>query len=762
MILIHNTMKKETFQIDGMHCAGCVNTVQKTLNNLDGVSRADVNLANETALVEYDESLIAEADLQKAVEGSGYTLIKKKSESHDQLKEKREREQKKLDSARGKMIRSWAVTIPVMIWMLLEMVFGLHLTSMLVMELFMTAAAIYVIFSPGMETVKSAWKSSLNLSPNMDVLIALGTVASLSTGFMAIAGQLGFMQFDMHSFAGIGAMIMAFHLSGRYIETKAKGHASDAITKLLTLEATTARVIRNGKELEIPVSELNVGDVMIVRPGEKVPADGVIVDGSSSLNEAMITGESMPVMKEKGDKVTGGTVNEEGSIRVKAEKIGEDTFLKHVIRMVEEAQGTRVPVQELADKITAVFVPVILIVALLTFAVWMIFPGMMDPILVWAEAWVPWVQTDATVFGKAFFASLAVLVIACPCALGLATPTALMVGTGLGAENGILIRKGEAIQLLTEVTHIVFDKTGTITEGKPKVTGVEVLDEVSENELIMLAASVENLSEHPISRAIVDYAAEKNIEQNDVEGFKSYAGKGVSGTIDNKNVVVGNIRLMEEQDIRVPAEKKEKAESLESEGNTVVYVAADQTILALISVADTLKPDSVEAIQALKRMGYKTWMLTGDNERVAKAIAGEAGIDDVMAGVLPDGKADAIKNLQENGAIVMMVGDGVNDAPALATADVGVALGTGTDIAIESGSVVIMDGKLTAVVKALNLGEYTFKKIKQNLFWAFIYNVVMIPVAIIGLMHPVLAEAAMAVSSVSVIGNSKRLQKSTL
>jgi len=405
---------------------------------------------------------------------------------------------------------------------------------------------------------------------------------------------------------------------------------------------------------------------------------------------------------------------------------------------------------------------VILIVALLTFAVWMIFPGMMDPILVWAEAWVPWVQTDATVFGKAFFASLAVLVIACPCALGLATPTALMVGTGLGAENGILIRKGEAIQLLTEVTHIVFDKTGTITEGKPKVTGVEVFDEVSENELIMLAASVENLSEHPISRAIVDYAAEKNIEQNDVEGFKSYAGKGVSGTIDNKNVVVGNIRLMEEQDIRVPAEKKEKAESLESEGNTVVYVAADQTILALISVADTLKPDSVEAIQALKRMGYKTWMLTGDNERVAKAIAGEAGIDDVMAGVLPDGKADAIKNLQENGAIVMMVGDGVNDAPALATADVGVALGTGTDIAIESGSVVIMDGKLTAVVKALNLGEYTFKKIKQNLFWAFIYNVVMIPVAIIGLMHPVLAEAAMAVSSVSVIGNSKRLQKSTL
>jgi Cu+-exporting ATPase len=762
MILIHNTMKKETFQIDGMHCAGCVNTVQKTLNNLDGVSRADVNLANETALVEYDESRIAEADLQKAVEGSGYTLVKKKSESHDQLKEKRDREQKKLDSARGKMIRSWAVTIPVMIWMLLEMVFGLHLTSMLVMELFMTAAAIYVIFSPGMETVKSAWKSSLNLSPNMDVLIALGTVASLSTGFMAITGQLGFMQFDMHSFAGIGAMIMAFHLSGRYIETKAKGHASDAITKLLTLEATTARVVRNGKESEIPVRELKVGDVMIVRPGEKVPADGVIIDGSSTLNEAMITGESMPVMREKGDKVIGGTLNEEGSIRVKAEKIGEDTFLKHVIRMVEEAQGTRVPVQELADKITAVFVPVILIVALLTFAVWMIFPGMMDPILVWAEAWVPWVQTDATVFGKAFFASLAVLVIACPCALGLATPTALMVGTGLGAENGILIRKGEAIQLLTEVTHIVFDKTGTITEGKPKVTGVEVFDEVSENELIMLAASVENLSEHPISRAIVDYAAEKNIEQNDVEGFKSYAGKGVSGTIDNKNVVVGNIRLMEEQDIRVPAEKKEKAESLESEGNTVVYVAADQTILALISVADTLKPDSVEAIQALKRMGYKTWMLTGDNERVAKAIAGEAGIDDVMAGVLPDGKADAIKNLQENGAIVMMVGDGVNDAPALATADVGVALGTGTDIAIESGSVVIMDGKLTAVVKALNLGEYTFKKIKQNLFWAFIYNVVMIPVAIIGLMHPVLAEAAMAVSSVSVIGNSKRLQKSTL
>ena len=755
-------MKKESFQIEGMHCAGCVNSVQKALNKMEGVSRADVNLANETALVEYDESLIQLTDLEGAVADSGYTLIKKKSESHDQLKEKREREQKKLDSARSKMIRSWAVTIPVMIWMLLEMVGGIHLTSMLVMELFMTAAAIYVIFFPGMETVKSAWKSSLNLSPNMDVLITIGTVASLSTGFMAIGGQLGMMQFDIHSFAGIGAMIMAFHLTGRYIETKAKGHASDAITKLLTLEATTARVIRDGKESEILVSELKVGDVMIVRPGEKVPADGVIIDGSSSLNEAMITGESMPVMKEKGDSVTGGTVNEEGSIRVKAEKIGEDTFLKHVIRMVEEAQGTRVPVQELADKITAIFVPVILIVALLTFAVWMIFPGLMDPILVWAEAWIPWVQTDATVFGKAFFASLAVLVIACPCALGLATPTALMVGTGLGAENGILIRKGEAIQLLTEVSHIVFDKTGTITEGKPKVTGVELFEGIDKDELVMLAASVENLSEHPISRAIADYAGENNIGQKEAKNFKSYAGKGVSGEISNKNVVVGNTRLMEEQEINVPAEKKEIAESLEGEGYTVVYVSVDGKVVALISVADTIKPDSVDAIQSLKKMGFQTMILTGDNERVAKAIANEAGIDDVIAGVLPDDKADAIKKLQEKGAKVMMVGDGVNDAPALATADVGVALGTGTDIAIESGSVVIMDGKLTAVVKAINLGENTFKKIKQNLFWAFIYNIVMIPVAIIGLMHPVLAEAAMAVSSVSVIGNSKRLQKSTL
>lgn len=745
-----------------MHCAGCVNSVQKALNNMDGVSRAEVNLANETALVEFDESLIEVSDLVKVVADSGYTLIKKKSESHDQLKEKREREHKKLDSARSKMVRSWVVTVPVMIWMLLEMVGGIHLTSMLIMELFMTVAAIYVIFFPGMETVKSAWKSSLNLSPNMDVLITIGTVASLSTGFMAIGGQLGLMQFDMHSFAGIGAMIMAFHLTGRYIETKAKGHASDAITKLLTLEATTARVIRNGKESEIPVSDLKVGDVMIVRPGEKVPADGVIVDGSSTLNEAMITGESMPVMKEKGDNVTGGTVNEEGSIRVKAEKIGEDTFLKHVIRMVEEAQGTRVPVQELADRITAIFVPVILGVALLTFAIWMIFPEIMNPILVWAEAWVPWVQTDATVFGKAFFASLAVLVIACPCALGLATPTALMVGTGLGAENGILIRKGEAIQLLTEVTHIVFDKTGTITEGKPKVTGVELFEDFDKDELIMLAASVENLSEHPISRAIADYAGEKNIDQKETENFRSYSGKGVGGEIGKNMVLVGNTRLMEELEIDLPAEKKEKAETIEEKGNTVVYVSVDGKIVALISVADTIKPDSVDAIKTLRKMGFETMILTGDNERVAKAIADEAGIDNVIAGVLPDDKADAIRKLQEKGAKVMMVGDGVNDAPALATADVGVALGTGTDIAIESGSIVIMDGKLTAVIKAINLGENTFKKIKQNLFWAFIYNIVMIPVAIIGLMHPVLAEAAMAVSSVSVIGNSKRLQKSTI
>lgn len=337
-----------------------------------------------------------------------------------------------------------------------------------------------------------------------------------------------------------------------------------------------------------------------------------------------------------------------------------------------------------------------------------------------------------------------------------------MVGTGLGAENGILIRKGEAIQLLTEVTHIVFDKTGTITEGKPKVTGVELFEDFDQDELIMLAASVENLSEHPISRAIADYAGENNIDQKETENFKSFAGKGVRGEISNKQVVVGNTRLMEELEISISAEKKEKTESLEEEGYTVVYVSVDGKIVALISVADTIKPDSVDAIQTLKKMGFQTMILTGDNERVAKAIAGEAGIDDVIAGVLPDDKADAIKKLQDEGAKVMMVGDGVNDAPALATADVGVALGTGTDIAIESGSVVIMDGKLTAVVKAINLGENTFKKIKQNLFWAFIYNIVMIPVAIIGLMHPVLAEAAMAVSSVSVIGNSKRLEKTAL
>lgn len=641
------------------------------------------------------------------------------------------------------------------------MVLGIHLTSHLVMEIAMVAGAGFVLFGPGSETLKSAVNSSKNLTPNMDVLIALGTVASLVTGIMALGYELNLLDSRFYSFAGIAAMIMAFHLTGRYIEAKARGRASEAITKLLTLEAKTARIIKNGEEIEVPLQQLNTGDVMLIRPGEKIPTDGDVIEGKGSVNESMVTGESMPVVKEKGDSVIGGTINTEGSIRVKATEVGEDTFLNRVVKMVEEAQGSKIPIQEFADRVTAVFVPVILVLALITFMVWLIFPESLRPVLVWADSFIPWIITDLEPVSQAFFVALAVLVIACPCALGLATPTALMVGTGLGAENGILIRKGEAIQRLEEVTVFVFDKTGTLTKGEPEVVDWISFDkEVDDDLLKMKVAAAEFNSEHPISRAILNFAGDENLP--DAEEFESFTGMGVKALVNGEAILAGNLELLEEFSVSISPSVKKNADLLLQKGVTTIFIVVDNSVKAICGITDTIKEQTPAVISKIHEMGFETVMLTGDQEKVAELIADKIGIKTVYARVKPNQKSNIIKELQEKGEVVAMVGDGINDAPALSQADVGIALGTGTDIAIEAGSMILVDGNPEAIIRALKLSKETFKKIRQNLFWAFFYNVVMIPVAMIGWMHPVLAEIAMAVSSINVVGNSRRLQKKNI
>src|SRR6056297_2110199 len=502
-------MKKTTFQIDGMHCAGCVNAVDKQLEALEGVQSAQVNLATESATVEYEGDISIEV-FDEAVTKAGFTLVRQQSEeTEDKAKQAEEREQKKLDTARRNMVWSWIPTIIMLAWML-PMWFADHmLFGMIGMETGMILLAGFAIFVPGWETLKSAWRSTKNLSPNMDVLIAMGSLAAMSTGFVKLLHAFG-IGADFHSFAMIGGMIMAFHLTGRYIETKAKGSASQAIRKLLTLGAKEASVIREGEEVKIPVSQLKIGDVMLVRPGEKIPTDGEVIEGESSVDESIATGESMPVEKTEGDEVIGATLNTNGVLKVKATKIGKDTFLNQVIKMVEEAQGSRIPIQDFADRVTNVFVPVVLLLALSTLTAWLVFPDFFGGLVVWASDFIPWVNPDLGSTALAFYAMIAVLVIACPCALGLATPTALMVGSGLGAENGILIRNGEAIQLLQDVTTFVFDKTGTLTKGEPDVTDWFDVGN-SDLELKKMFVAAENYSEHPISKAILNFTGTDNL-----------------------------------------------------------------------------------------------------------------------------------------------------------------------------------------------------------------------------------------------------------
>jgi len=691
------------------------------------------------------------ADLKKAVAEAGYEVLEA-PETRALLEEEGEDEaERKMRQARFRMRVAWLFTAPTILWMLAEMVFGVTWPNETIFNLGMILLALPVLFWVGRRTYRSGLTAVLHGYANMDTLITLGTGASLLTGPASFF-------FPVANYAGVSAMIMAFHLTGRYIEESAKGRASQAIRKLLELGAKTARVVRDGQEMEVPIEEVQIGDLMVVRPGEKIPTDGVVIEGESAVDESMATGESMPVNKRAGDEVIGATVNQEGLLKVQATRVGRDTFLAQVIKLVEEAQGSKVPIQEFADRVTGVFVPVVITVALLTLLAWLLLPDMMR-LLVQAGSFLPWVNPNLSVGTLAIVSTVAVLVIACPCALGLATPTALMVGSGMGAEHGILIRSGEAIQTLKDVRVVIFDKTGTITKGKPEVTDIVAATEaVSDGDLLRWAASTEQGSEHPLGQAVVQRARAEGLALAEPQAFRATRGKGVTATVDGRHVLVGSRRLMAEHGID-PTPLEGTLRRLEEEAKTAMLVAVDGELIGAVAVADTLKEDSAEAIQELHRMGLETAMITGDNRRTAEAIAHRVGIDHVLAEVLPDGKVAEVQRMQERFGLVAFVGDGINDAPALTQANVGIAIGTGTDIAIEASDVTLVRGELTSVVEAINLSRATFRKIKQNLFWAFFYNVVMIPLAIVGWMHPALAEIAMATSSITVVTNANTLRR---
>jgi Cu+-exporting ATPase len=740
-----------TLPIGGMTCASCVSTVEKALAGVAGVTRANVNLATERATVTYIPGLTGLADFKEAVDSTGYQVLEVES-SEDE--EEVDQDERKMQKARFRMQVAWAFTIPITLWMFLEMFFGITWPNETIFNLGMIVLSLPVLLWVGWPTYRGAWAAVTHRHANMDTLIALGTGVALLTGPASFFIQVA-------NYAGVAAMIMAFHLTGRYVEESAKGRASQAIRKLLELGAKTARIERDGIEIEVPIEDVQVNDLMVVRPGEKIPTDGIIISGDSAIDESMATGESMPVNKSPGDEVIGATVNQEGLLKVEATRVGKDTFLSQVIKLVDECQGSKVPIQEFADKVTGVFVPIVIIIAVLTVLAWVLLPVLMKT-LVNAGTFLPWVNPDLGVLTLAIVSMVSVLVIACPCALGLATPTALMVGSGKGAENGILIRSGEAIQTFKDVKIVIFDKTGTITKGKPEMTDSVVhgqwMVNGGQDELIRLAGSVERGSEHPLGRSIVQRAEAQGLTLFEPKNFEALRGKGVSATVGGQRVLVGSRRLMRENGID-PSPLEEDMVRLENEAKTAMLVAADNRLAGVVAVADTLKDDSANAINALHQMGIQTVMITGDNQRTADAIARLVGIDYVLAEVLPDGKVEEVQKLQQEYGLVAFVGDGINDAPALTQANVGIAIGTGTDIAIEASDVTLVRGELTGVVEAITLSKATFRIIKQNLFWAFFYNIAMIPLAVIGWMHPVLAEIAMATSSITVVGNANRLRK---
>jgi P-type Cu+ transporter len=740
---INVPLTKTEIAISGMHCASCVLNVENGLKNSDGVIDATVNLGSERAYVTH-LSNIGFNDLKSAVENAGYGVLDLSSKNAVDVERKfREKELRNLSN---KFIISAALSVIIMVLMF-SMAF--HRINHLLQFLL----TLPVIFWAGSQFYRGFWGALKHKTADMNTLIAVGTGAAfiystLATFYPSLfiaAGREADVYFDT------SAVIIALILLGRLLEAGAKGRTSEAIRKLASLQAKTARVIRNGKELDIEIAAVAVGDTIIVRPGEKIPVDGALIDGYSSVDESMLTGESIPIEKKIGDRVIGATINKTGSFKFQATKIGKDTVLSQIIKMVQEAQGSKAPIQRLADKIAAIFVPIVIGIALLTFVAWFFFGP--EPALAFA-----------------LLNFVAVLIIACPCALGLATPTAIMVGTGLGAENGILIKGGESLEGIQRITTIVFDKTGTLTKGKPEVNDIISLGGFSDSELLRIAASIEKSSEHPLGEAIVNRALEQKITLIQPKNFSAFPGLGIKGIVDNKVVLLGNSKFIELNGLELSPIAK-SIENLASQGKTPSILAVDSKLSGIIAVSDTLKPEASEVIKKLRNMNIDIAMITGDNQNTAQAIASQAGITTVLSEVLPEDKANEIKKLQNAGKIVAMVGDGINDAIALAQADVGIAIGSGTDIAIEASDITLLRNDLNGVTKAIRLSHNTLKTIKWNFFWAFIYNILGIPVAAgilypilgtRGLLNPIIASGAMAFSSIFVVTNSLRLKRAKL
>jgi Cu+-exporting ATPase len=741
--------RKSVFPVSGMTCASCVARVEAALKSVPGVISTVVNLASEKATVEYLDG-VRVADLRRAVEDAGYGF----GGEAETLEDVTAASRREIDNVRNRFIFALVFAAIIMTLMWVPDFTGKPYLLWLL--------ATPVQFWAGLRFYRGAWGALKHRTADMNTLIAVGTSAAYFYSAVAVlfpslftAGGL-----ETHLYFDTSAMIIALILLGRFLEARAKGQTSSAIKKLIGLQPKTALVIRDGKEAEIPVESVQIGDLILVRPGQRVPVDGVVRQGSPAIDESMVTGESLPVEKKEGDEVIGATINRTGSFQFEATRIGKDTTLARIIRLVEEAQGSKAPIQRLADIIASYFVPVVIGIAIITFIIWY-FAG------------------PAPSLTFAFLNFIAVLIIACPCALGLATPTAIMVGTGKGAEQGILIRNAEALERFYKIDTLLFDKTGTLTLGEPDVTDIIAVPDISEDELLALAASVEHDSEHPLGEAVVRAAQERKLSITRARDFRAVPGHGAAATVGRKDLLLGNLKLMQEHGVELQ-ELDEKAAALREDGKTVIFLAIDKQAMGIIGLADTLKPDAAVVMAEIRRLGIEVVMVTGDNQRTAAAIARQAGIERVLAEVIPEKKAEEVKKLQDEGNIVAMVGDGINDAPALAQADVGIAIGTGTDVAMETGDITLISGDLTGIATAVSLSRRTMRTIKQNLFWAFAYNVLLIPVAAgilylafgnrgvpsglsfilgqYGFLNPILAAAAMAASSITVVSNSLRLR----
>ena len=764
-------MHINTYRVKGMHCASCAGIIEKTFKKAEGVHSAEVNYGTEKARVAFDESKTSAQELSKKIEPLGYSL--EVLSSAEEMGMSADEHAAHLGTGQSKKERLAEVAdmktkvlsaLPLAIFAALVMAWDILAQYKAVPEMSYTIKefihhllpilATYILFVVGKPYLVGFYRFLRYGKANMDTLIGIGTTAAFLYSFAVTAFEEAlrpFINVD-YQYYDVTIVVITFIALGKYLEARSKIKTGDAIEKLLNLQAKTALIIRDGKEVEISVNEVKHGDLIIVKPGAKIPVDGVITEGSSFIDESMVTGEPMPVQKKVGDSVVSGTINTSGSFTFKATKVGSETLLAQIIKMVEDAQGSKAPIQALADKISSVFVPIVLVIAFLTRGAWLIF----------GSQYLGFSQ--ALSFGLVSF--VGILVIACPCALGLATPTAIIVGVGKGAKEGILIKDAATLEKLHKVNTVVVDKTGTITKGKPTLVDIQNLSNFKDEELVSILASLEKKSEHPIAHAIVNYAQEKKISINDVSSFEGIQGKGLRGTIKDTEYFVGNAKLV--SDLKLPFDAA-KLDAFTSQGKTPVILANKEKVLGFVMVSDEIKAESVEAVKNLHKLGIKVVMLTGDDEKAAKYIASLVGIDDVVAHVLPQDKLRKIKELQSQGRVVAMAGDGVNDAPALAQADVGIAMGTGTDVAIESAGITLLGGDISKLVKAIKLSKITMRGIKQNLFWAFIYNIVGIPLAagalypVFGwLLNPVFAGFAMAMSSVSVVSNSLRIKTKKL